>query len=51
MRDDYEKMTPEQLRQRQYMTDQRLRLHQQMMDQMMQHQYWMGQPQAAPQPK
>ena len=45
MGDYYGNLTPEQLRQRQYMNDQRFRMHQSMMDQMMQHQYWMAQQQ------
>jgi len=48
MQDYYSKLTPEQQKQRQYMTDQYLRMQQMMMDHMMQHQYWMGQPQPAP---
>lgn len=40
----YAELTPEQLRQRQYMTDQRLRMQEMMMNQMMEHQYWAGQP-------
>lgn len=51
MSDYYGKLTPEQLKQRQYMTDQRLRMHQMMMDQMMQRHYWMGQPQPEPKGK
>lgn len=43
----YSNLTPEQQKQRQYMTDQYLRMQQMMMDRMMQHQYWMGQPQPA----
>jgi hypothetical protein len=37
----YSKLTPEQLRQRQYMTDRYLAMQQMMMDHMMWHQYWM----------
>lgn len=44
---DYRALTPEQLRERQYMMDRWMPMHQMMMDQMMQHQHWM-QPQAAP---
>jgi len=44
---DYKNLTPEQLKQRQYMMDQLMPMQQMMMDQMMQHQYWMMQP-AAP---
>ncbi|TDN62147.1 hypothetical protein B0G77_5681 [Paraburkholderia sp. BL10I2N1] len=40
----YSCLTPEQLRQRQYMTDQYLRMQQEMMDNMMWQQYWMGPP-------
>jgi len=47
MRDYYSKLTPEQLKQRQYMTDQRLRMQQLMMEQMSQQNYWMGQPPAS----
>ena len=46
----YSNLTPEQLRQRQYMTDQYLRMQQEMMNNMMWHQhYWMGQPPAGTQ--
>jgi len=46
----YSQMTPEQLRQRQYMTDQYLRMQQAMMNNMMwQQQYRMGPPPAATQ--
>ena len=41
----YSKLTPEQLKQRQYMTDRYLAMHQQMMNHMMWHQYWMIQKQ------
>jgi len=44
----YSNLTPEQQKQRQYMMDQYLPMQQMMMDHMMQHQYWMGQPQPAP---
>ncbi|RZF29175.1 hypothetical protein EVC45_13715 [Paraburkholderia sp. UYCP14C] len=45
----YSRLTPEQLRQRQYMTDQYLQMQQEMMNNMMwQQQYWMGSP-ASPQ--
>jgi len=43
---DYKNLTPEQLKQRQYMMDRFMPMQQMMMDQMMQHQYWMVQPQA-----
>jgi hypothetical protein len=43
---DYKNLTPEQLKQRQYMMDRFMPMQQMMMDQMMQHQYWMMQPQA-----
>jgi hypothetical protein len=43
----YSHLTPEQLRQRQYMTDQYMKMQQEMMSNMMWHQqYWMGQPPA-----
>lgn len=42
---DYRNLTPEQLKQRQYMMDRWMPMHQMMMDQMMQHQHWMMQPQ------
>lgn len=46
----YSNLTPEQLRQRQYMTDQYLKMQQEMMNNMMWHQhYWMGQPPASTQ--
>jgi hypothetical protein len=45
---DYSELTPEQLRQRQYMMDRWMPMHQMMMDQMMQHEHWMMQPPAAP---
>lgn len=41
---DYRNLTPEQLRQRQYMMDRWMPMQQMMMDQMMQHQGWMMQP-------
>lgn len=40
----YSQMSPEQLRQRQYMSDQYLSMQQMMMNQMMQHQGWINQP-------
>ncbi|WP_136416099.1 hypothetical protein [Herbaspirillum sp. ST 5-3] len=43
MSDYYSNLTPEQLKQRQYMTDQYLAAQQTMMDHMMWHQRWMGQ--------
>lgn len=48
MRGYYNQLTPEQMKQRQYMSDQYMRMQQFMIDQMMQHQYWMnpGQPPA-----
>lgn len=36
----YAGLTPEQLKQRQYMTDQRFQMQQMMMSQMMEHHYW-----------
>ena len=45
MGDYYNQLTPEQLKQRQYMMDQRMQTHQMMMNQMMQHQYWSRQSQ------
>ena len=44
---DYRNLTPEQLRERQYMMDRWMPMQQMMMDHMMQHQYWM-QPQPVP---
>lgn len=41
---DYRRLTPEQLRQRQYMTDRLMPMQQMMMEHMMQHQQWMSQP-------
>jgi len=38
---DYKNLTPEQLRQRQYMMDRWMPMQQMMMDHMMQHQHWM----------
>ena len=38
---DYRNLTPEQLKQRQYMMDRWLPMQQMMMDHMMQHQHWM----------
>lgn len=43
----YDKLTPEQEKRRAYMNDQYLRMQQMMMEHMMQHQYWMGQPEPA----
>jgi len=40
----YSNLTPEQLRQRQYMTDRYLAMQQQMMNHMMWHQHWASQP-------
>lgn len=40
----YNKLTPEQQKQRQYMSDQYMQMQQMMMDNMMQHQYWMNAP-------
>lgn len=50
MRGYYSQLTPEQMRQRQYMGEQTMRMQQFMLDQMMQHQYWMapGRPPVAP---
>ena len=49
MRHYYGKLTPDQLKQRQYMTDQYIGMQQMMMDHMMQHQQWMfPQPPSAP---
>lgn len=42
---DYRNLTPDQLRQRQYMMDRWMPMQQMMMDQMMQHQHWMMQSQ------
>jgi len=47
---DYKNLTPEQLKQRQYMMDRWMPMQQMMMDQMMQHQHWMMQPPASPKP-
>jgi hypothetical protein len=47
MRQHYNRLTPEQLKQRQYMMDQYLGIQQMMMDHMMQRQQWMMQPPAA----
>ena len=44
MRGYYTNLTPEQLRQRQYMTDQYTGMQQMMMDHMMMRQQWMGPP-------
>ncbi len=44
----YSNLTPEQQKQRQYMTDQYMRMQQLMMRHMMQHQYWLNQPQPQP---
>lgn len=43
----YSDLTPEQMKQRQYMTDEYLGLQQQMMEQMLQRQQWMWQPAAS----
>ena len=52
MWNDYRNLTPEQLKQRQYMMDRLMPMQQMMMEQMMQHQYWMVQPQPpGPPPK
>ncbi len=48
MRGYYSDLTPEQLRQRQYMTDQYMGMQQMMMDHMMWRQQWMGPPAAQP---
>ena len=42
---EYRNLTPEQLKQRQYMMDRWMPMQQMMMDQMMQHHSWMMQPQ------
>lgn len=44
--DYYKNLTPEQMRQRQYMMNQYMGMQQMMMDQMMWHQHWMNQPPA-----
>lgn len=41
---DYRNLTPEELKQRQYMMDRWMPMQQMMMDQMMHHQHWMMQP-------
>ena len=46
MWNDYRNLTPEQLKERQYMMDRWMPMQQMMMDHMMQQQYWMMQPQA-----
>lgn len=48
MWNDYSKLTPEQLKHRQYMMDRWMPMQQRMMDHMMQHQHWMMQ---SPQPQ
>jgi len=48
-RGDYRALTPDQLRERQYMMERWMPMQQMMMEQMMQHQHWM-QPQAVPPP-
>ena len=48
-RGDYRALTPDQLRERQFMMERWMPMQQMMMDQMMQHQHWM-QPQAVPPP-
>jgi hypothetical protein len=45
---NYQNLTPEQLKQRQYMMDRWMPMQQMMMNQMMQHQYWMMQLPAPP---
>jgi hypothetical protein len=45
---NYQQLTPEQLKQRQYMLDQWLPMHQLMMEQMLQHQHWMMAPPQLP---
>jgi hypothetical protein len=50
MWNDYQNLTPEQLKQRQYRMEQLMPMQHMMMDQMMQHQYWMTQPEALPVP-
>jgi hypothetical protein len=47
-RSTYSQLTPEQMKQRQYMTDQYLGLQQQMMEHMLERQQWMHQYQIAP---
>lgn len=42
---DYRNLTPDQLKQRQYMMDQWNPMQHMMMNQMMQHQHWMMRPQ------
>jgi hypothetical protein len=44
----YSNLTPEHMRQRQYMTDQYMGMQQTMMDHMMWRQQWMGPPAAQP---
>ncbi len=44
MRGHYSNLTPEQMKERQYMLDQHMGMQQMMMGQMMQHQYHMGMP-------
>ncbi len=48
---DYRELSPEQLRERQYMLDRWMPMHQMMMDQMMHHQHWMMQAPPAPAPR
>lgn len=48
MHSDYSRITPEQLKQRQYMMNQYMGMQQMMMDQMLDRQQWMMQPPAAP---
>lgn len=48
---DYRNLSPEQLRERQYMMDRWMPMHQMMMEQMMQHQHWMMGPPASAPPK
>ena len=47
----YQNLTPEQLKQRQYMMDRWMPMQEMMMDQMMQHHFWMLQPQLPEAPK
>jgi hypothetical protein len=48
MWNDYRNLTPEQLKQRQYMLDRLMPMQQMMMEQMMLHQHFMPQSQPAP---
>lgn len=47
---DYRRLTPEQLKERQYMMNRMMGMQQMMMDQIMEHHYWMM-PQTQPPPK